>query len=100
MSDAERWEWHTAWYIGYGCPREWKARLTASEWAKVKQIRETDFIGEDRADRSRQLAAIGVMSSLVKLNGYDTNALLPNPPPEKLQTVEEQFAAMLAFSGK
>lgn len=74
--------------------------MTASDLAEARALNRLEYIGEDRADKSRQLAALGVMSSMTKLGTYDPTNLLPNPPPKDEQTAQEMYAAFADFSGR
>lgn len=72
-----------------------KQRMTSREWEELKALSRVDYIGPERADVSRQRAAIGVMSSMAKLPaGYSANWMLPNPPETPEQTPEEMLAAL------
>lgn len=64
----------------------------------MKALSRREFIGEDRADVSRQKAAVGVMSSMAKLERFDATKLLPNPPRQPELTLEQQAAMFESFA--
>lgn len=95
-----RWEWHQALAAGFACPREWKARLTSREWEEVQALARLEYIGPDRADVGRQKAALGMMSTMAKLDDFDASCLLPNQPPKRELTLEEQAEQFEKFAAR
>jgi hypothetical protein len=77
------WDADEARARGFACPREWKARLTSTEYEREKAISRKWFRGDLRRDIGVMKSALFVGSCFTEIKaGFDPLGLLPNAPPE------------------
>jgi hypothetical protein len=85
-----------AWHAGFSCRREWKSRLTSRDYEEILALAQRQVLGPERRDLG--IAIIGqVIASCFGYKG-GIRELLPVPPPEKPQTIEESFKAFQQYA--
>lgn len=83
-------------YAGFACPREWKQRLTSREYEEAKALSRLEHMGPYRADWGRAKAAYFTASAMAEIRkDFPLSALLPNPPPDRAASLEEDDLAAL-----